>query len=241
MGFQYVKYDKLAKYITESIATELKSHKLDEKNIPKSLKILSISHPERAIQCKYLNAILNCLEQSDNDDEDKKIVLNAAAYYIRDQIFKSYQGTVTPYFLSPENSTLFNALTTSLNLTLDNFPDSKDLLDMYDALSNFMHSHVYVDSDPRKGYLSPSQQAFSKTKIRDYKVEDVLQDLLKKVANFRTKEIDLTREQQLLKESDIKNRARLFSDKAIPPAPESPNNQDTMEPIVYTLFTNNSL
>ena len=240
MGFQYVEYDKLAKYIRESIATELKSHKLDEKNIPKSLRILSISHPERAIQCKYLCAILNCLEQPDIKD-DKTRVLNAAAFYIRDQIFKSYQGTVTPYFLSPENSTLYNALTTSLNLTLDNFPDSKDLLDMYDALSNFMHAHVYVDSDPRKGYLDPSEQPFSKRKIKDYKVEDVLQDLLKKVADFRTKEIEQTKEQQLVKKSDVKNRARLFSGKEIPPSPESPTSKDSMEPIVYTLFTNSSL
>ncbi|WP_454785923.1 hypothetical protein [Legionella sp. WA2024007413] len=239
MGFQYVEYDKLAKYIRESIATELKSHKLDEKNIPKSLKILTISHPERAIQCKYLCAVLNCLEQSESPN--KKIVLNAAAFYIRDQIFKSYQGTVTPYFLSPENSTLYNALTTSLNLTWDNFPDSKDLIDMYDALSNFMHAHVYVDSDPRKGYLAPSEQPFSKRKIKDYKVEDVLQDLLKKVANFRTKEIDLTRVQQIVKESDVKNRARLFTDKGIPPTLESPGSEDSMEPIVYTLFTNNAL
>ncbi|MCW8444069.1 hypothetical protein OQJ19_01070 [Fluoribacter gormanii] len=240
MGFQYVEYDKLAKYIRESIATELKSHNLDEKDIPKSLRLLSISHPERAIQCKYLRAILICLEQPDIKD-DKTRVLNAAAFYIRAQIHKSYQGTVTPYFLSPENSTLYNALTTSLNLTLDNFPDSKDLIDMYDALSHFMHAQVYVDSDPRKGYLPPSKQPFSSKKIKDYKVEKVLQDLVKKVADFRAKEIDQTKEQQFVKDSDIKNRARMFSDKVIPPASDSPTSKDSLEPISNTLFANGSL
>ncbi|MGM9452381.1 hypothetical protein ACTAZI_03500 [Legionella bozemanae] len=214
MGFQYVDYDTLSKYIRESIATELKSHKLDAKNLPKALRTLSIRHPDRAIQCRYLLAVLNSLDKSSN--LEKTCILNAAAFYIREQIFDSYQGTVTSFFLSPENSTLYNALTTSLNLTLENFPDSKNLLDMYDALSKFMHEHVYVDSDPRKGYLDLSKQLFSSQKIKNYKVEKVLQDLVKKVANFKLEQIEQTREKQV-QDSDkkTKNRIGLFAEKTV--------------------------
>ncbi|HHF0580900.1 TPA: hypothetical protein ACPHXX_003156 [Legionella anisa] len=219
MGFQYVDYDALSKFIRESIATELKSHKLDAKNLPKALRTLSIKHLDRAIQCRYLLAVLNCLDNDKSSNPEKTIILNAAAFYIRDQIFDSYQGPLTSFFLYPENSTLYNALTTSLSLTLENFPDSKDLLDMYDALSKFMHAHVYVDSDPRKGYLELSKQIFSSQKIKNYKVEKVLQDLVKKVANFRLEQIDQTQEKQL-KDSDkkTKNRIGLFADKTVSPS-----------------------
>ncbi|KTD41732.1 hypothetical protein [Legionella parisiensis] len=215
MGFQYVDYDTLSKYIRESIATELKSHKLDARNLPKALRTLSVRHPDRAIQCRYLLAVLNSLDKSISPE--KTCILNAAAFYIREQIFDSYQGTVTSFFLSPENSTLYNALTTSLNLTLENFPDSKNLLDMYDALSKFMHGHVYVDSDPSKGYLDLSKQLFSSQKIKNYKVEKVLKDLVKKVADFKLEQIEQTQ----LKESDkkTKNRIGLFSDKIVSTPP----------------------
>lgn len=214
MGFQYVDYDTLSKYVRESIATELESHKLDARNVPKALRTLSIKHPDRAIQCRYLLAVLNCLDKSSSPE--KTWALNAAAFYIREQIFDSYQGTVASFFLSPENSTLYNVLTTSLNLTLENFPDSKDLLKMYDALSKFMHAHVYVDSDPSKGYLDLSKQPFSSQKIKNYKVEKVLKDLVKKVANFKVEQIDQTTDKK------IKNRMGLFADKAIDP-PSSPS------------------
>ncbi|CAM2999214.1 Dot/Icm T4SS effector [Legionella steigerwaltii] len=219
MGFKYVEYDTLSKYIRESIATEVKRHKLDEKNLPKALKSLSISHPERAIQCKYLLAVLSCLDNSNSPD--KTCVLYAAAFYIRDQIFASYQGTVTSFFLSPENSTLYNALTTSLNLDKENFPDSKNLLEMYKALSSFMNTQVYIDADPSKGYLHPSKQTFSGKKIKDYKVEKVLQDLVKKIADLELNQIEKAKEQQL-KDSDskIKKRIGLFANgDVIPPAP----------------------
>lgn len=74
MGFKYVEYDTLSKYIRESIATELKSHDLDEKNLPKALKDLSVSHPKRAIQCKYLLKVLACLDKYGDQKKQKKNV-----------------------------------------------------------------------------------------------------------------------------------------------------------------------
>ncbi|WP_392537504.1 hypothetical protein [Legionella sp. 227] len=195
MGFKYVEYDLLSKYIRESIATEVKRHKLDEKNLPQALRSLSVSHPERAIQCKYLLKVLACLDKSTS--HDKTLVLYAAAFYIRDQIFASYQGTVTSFFLSPENSTLYNQLTTSLNLDRENFPDSKNLLEMYEALSSFMHAHVYVDGDSSNGYLDKSKQLFSSQKIKNYKVETVLKDLVKKIAGLKLEQIEKAKEQDL--------------------------------------------
>lgn len=73
MGFQYVDYDALSKFIRESIATELKSHKLDAKNLPKALRTLSIKHPDRAIQCRYLLAVLNCLDNDKSSNPEKQL------------------------------------------------------------------------------------------------------------------------------------------------------------------------
>ena len=203
MGFRYVEYDKLSKYIRESIATEIRSHRLNDKNLQRALKYLFIGHPERATQCRYLLAVLGCLDKP--YAKDQKRILNAAAYYIRDQIFESYQGKVTPIFLVPENSTLFNSLTTSLDLTKENFPDSKDLLEMYISLGKFMQTHTYKDSDPERGYLEPASQSFSRRKIRGFEVEEVLQDLVKKIAELRLKQIEQTKEKQLAKEPEKKS------------------------------------
>ncbi|MGL5741837.1 MAG: hypothetical protein ACRCXC_04455 [Legionella sp.] len=177
MGFEYVEYDSLAKNIRESIATEIKSFGFDPNNTKKGLRHLDKVYPERAIQCRYLLVVLDSLDKSDH--EDKTIILNADAFYVRAQIFASYQGIVTQKFLAPENSTLFNALTTSLNLTNENFPNNRDLLDMYKTIWSFMQANVYRDSDPDKGYLEGDQQLFS-GKIPGYTVEDDLQYLVKK-------------------------------------------------------------
>lgn len=198
MGFQLVAFELLGKHIRESINTEIKSHNLDPRNLKKSLSVLYYKHPERSIQCQYLLVVLDSLSQSEL--KDKARVLNAATYYIRQQIFESYQGTLTSFFLSPVNSTLFNSLSTSLNLNNDNLPDSKDLLDMYVALESFMQSHVYEDCDSRKGYLDPEKQLFSAGKIKGYKVEKVLKDLVKKNTSYRLQQIDATKEQNLVRE-----------------------------------------
>ncbi|STY28900.1 Dot/Icm T4SS effector [Legionella wadsworthii] len=232
MGFQYVEYDTLAKYIRESIATEVRRHGIDDRNLTKALRILYISHPERATQCKYLLAVLNCLDKSSL--ANKECVLNAAAFYIRDQISVSYKEALTSRFLAPENSTLFNTLTTSLNLTLDNFPDSKNLLDMYDALNQFMHAHVYQDGDPRKGYLDLSKQPFANNKIKKFKVEKVLQDLVTKVAGLRLKLIDKAKEEQSKESSKKPTRLGLFSENLpLTTLPDNPSIQDN-EKIVKT-------
>ena len=196
MGFELIAYDLLKRYINESIVTELKSHKIDTKDITKALCRLSKNHPERAMQCRYLRTIIDCLDKSDKNIIEQGIILNAAAFYVHRQIYESYQGVVTPYLAIPENSTLYNSLTTSLNLTLENFPDSNDLEVMYIPLVKFMQSHVYVDSDPKNGYLSKARQLFSEEKIKGYKVEKDIKDLLERVTKLKKEQIDKTREAQ---------------------------------------------
>lgn len=208
MGFQYVEYKLLENFITESIKAELKHHKITERNLRTGLRILQEKSPERAMQCKFLLAVKNNLNQSDH--ENKTCILNAAAFYIRNQIDESYQGVVTPVFLKPENSNLFNSLTTSLSLNRDNFPDSKNLQDMYGALSQFMHAHVYKNADPRNGYLDESCQIFSRKKIRGYEVEKVLVDLLQKINELKLEQVKRTKEEKLGKEPEKKSATQVF-------------------------------
>ena len=145
MGFQLKAYALLKQYLKESIKTEVKRHGISEKNLEKAAKLLYNINPERSIQCQYLLVVMKCLDKSVQDNNAR--VLNAAAYYIRQQIAVSYEGLLMPFFLAPENSNLFNSLTISLDLRKDNLPDSKDLHDMYVALYNFMLSQVYKDAD----------------------------------------------------------------------------------------------
>lgn len=217
MGFQLVDYRTLSNNIRESISTELNKHGfIYNKDLVRALSPFSKKHSERAIQCKFLLIVLDCLNQSAN--KEKEIILNAAVYYVREQIYESYQGTLTPYFISPERSYLFNSLTTSLNLTKDNFPNSTDLYKMYFALHQFMMEHVYKNSNPEEGYLELDQQSFSEKKIIGYKVEEVLQDLVKKLADLELKQIELTKEQQITKDLNKKLEAqayRLFEAKSV--------------------------
>lgn len=208
MGFQYVAYNLLEKYIKESIATELKHHKIDEKDLKKGLGVLHSTHSERAKQCKFLLAVIGKLNQSESDD--KTCILNAAAFYIRNQIIESYTYILTSIFTTPENSNLFNSLTTSLSLTKDNLPSLKDLQNMYCTLERFMKAHVYKDSDPRNGYLKTSLQIFSRRKIKDYDVEVTLADLLKKITKLQLKQMKLAKEEQLTKAPDKKSATQSF-------------------------------
>jgi hypothetical protein len=232
MGFQLVDYNLLEKNIKESIDTELRSHRLNPRKLNKAIDALSRNHFERSIQCQYLLAVRDCLNTAAAHDksaegiEARKIVLNAAAYYVRAQIFDSYQGAVTPYFLAPENSTLFNSLTTSLNITTENCADTKDLRDMYVALERFMKAHVYKDSDSGKGYLEVEKQIFSADNIKGYKVEKVLTDLVQKIAALELEQIDKTREEYLIKESTLAQKSGashlgMFKPKSITPSEES--------------------
>ena len=208
MGFQYVEYDLLETDIRESIATELKHHQIEEKDLKKALNILHLTHPERAKQCKYLLAVINNLSQLET--KTKTVVLNAATFYVRDQIAESYKG-IFSLLLAPERSVLFNLLTISLNLSKENFPDSKDLLNMYDALSCFMYQHVYKNSDPSSGYLEKKLQIFSKRKIDGYDVEKMLTDLLDKTTTLQVQQINRMKKEQLMpKVFDSKYEVKLF-------------------------------
>ncbi|MBI2786858.1 MAG: hypothetical protein HYX60_11395, partial [Legionella longbeachae] len=151
-------------------------------------------------------------------DKDKKIILNTASFYVREQIYESYQGKILkilPFFLrpEPENSTLYNSLTTSLMLATDNFPDCKDLIEMYSTLEEFMKAHTYNNSDPKKGYLPITDQLFSKQKIEGYMVEEVLQDLVKKIANLNLEQIETTKKLQLNKDLSGKSDLGMFKSK----------------------------
>ncbi|KTC88299.1 hypothetical protein [Legionella cincinnatiensis] len=233
MGFQYVEHKLLEKYIKESIATELKHHRIYDKDLKTALRTLYKTHPERATQCKYLLAVIGGLNRS--DIENKTCILNAAAFYIWNQIDESYQGMVTSVFLSPTNSNLYNSLRTSLDLTKENKPDSKDLQDMYSALIQFMREHVYLDPNvPINGYLEERQQIFSKKRIRGYDVEKVLSDLIEKIKASELEQVKLAKEEQLAKEPDKKSATQtfgLFAEKSNTAMVDPSKEQE--EPLMY--------
>ena len=135
------------------------------------------------------------LDKSNKEPKDKALILNAAAYFIRDKIKVTYKRT------SPENSNLFNSLTTSLDLTTVNKPEQDESIEMYVALEKFFRSNVYKHSDPRKGYLD--ELPFSSEKIKGYTVEDDIRYLIKTLLTMKLETVDVAEEkhQKQLKEA----------------------------------------
>lgn len=143
---------------------------------------------------------IELLDNSSKEPEDKARVLNALAYYIRDQIAATYKYT------SPDNSDFYKSLTISLDLNKDNNPNREDLADMYSALEKFLRSHVYKNSDPRKGYLD--KQPFA---IKHYSVVDDILELSDRVHKLRHEIIIAARDLHLLQQKPKSSQGGLFS------------------------------
>lgn len=192
MSFDLVAYNLLKLNIQESINTEIREHGGDPIKLEESIQKLSA---ERRIQATYLLKTINLLDVSTASLLDKSRILNAATYYIRDQIGNSYK------WANPERSTLFNLLTTSLVLNNDNNPDRDDLVDMYGPLEKFMRSHVYKLLDPRKGYLDVQPYA-----IEGYSVKKQIKRLAEKLFVWKN---------EILDAAEIKYQKELIENKPV--------------------------
>ncbi|HAT7071949.1 TPA: Dot/Icm T4SS effector Lem14 [Legionella pneumophila] len=201
MSFELVAYEKLKGSIRESIITLIKSHnekaKIIEDKLEDSVKEVS---RERQPQVHVLLKTIELLDNSSKEPEDKARVLNALAYYIRDQIAATYKYT------SPDNSDFYKSLTISLDLNKDNNPNREDLVDMYSALEKFLRCHVYKNSDPRKGYLD--KQPFA---IKHYSVVDDILELSDRVHKLRREIIIAARDLHLLQQKPKSSQGGLFS------------------------------
>lgn len=204
MPFELVALDLLKASLKESIITLIKSH---IKPLPydesKAEELIQKLPEERRVQVKFLQKTMLVLDKSPPKTELEGInqarILNAAAYYVRDQIAKTYN------YVSPERSTFFNSLTTSLNLKVDNQPVRNDLVDMYAALEEFMRNQVFKDGDPRKGIVKKHPYL-----IRGYCVENDIISLATKVFDWRIEIITEAKETRL-KETTLKETTTAWS------------------------------
>ncbi|KGP63545.1 hypothetical protein EP47_05305 [Legionella norrlandica] len=180
MSFELVAYDLLQKRIKESIITLIKSNNKKAKINPDKLEdsVKEVSE-ERQPQVMVLLKTMDLLDKSSLPNEEKARVLNAFAYYIREQIAISYG------WISPERSNFYNSLTTSLDLTKNNSPNDQDLYAMYFALEEFLRTNVYNNADPIKGYLV--EQSFA---IEKYSAVKDIRDLVQKVSELKLKIIE---------------------------------------------------
>ncbi|MCL9682566.1 hypothetical protein [Legionella maioricensis] len=188
MSFTLVAYQVLKLSIKESVNTLLRDHKLDPNKLEESLEKLD---DERRIQARFLLKTIEILDSLDNTLEKARI-LNAAAYFIHQKIAKSYN------WVSPERSSLYRSLNSSLDLKPGNQPERDDLIDMYGPLEKFLRSNVYVSADPKKGYLK--KQPFD---IAGYEVEADIITLSTQVQGWRVELIQAARELHL-KEQGVK-------------------------------------
>lgn len=177
MPFQIVAYDLLKADLQESVNTLIRSHNGDPNKLNESLTKLP---DDRRIQAIYLLKSIKYLDISTTLKSDEKArVLNAAAFFVRNEIGESYK------WISPEGSKFFGSLTTSLKLTKENMPDRDDLIDMYGPLQEFIRSKVYIESDPRKGCISGHPYT-----IKGFEVADHIKILTKKLYDWDNEIID---------------------------------------------------
>lgn len=124
------------------------------------------------------------LEQANElNDQQKARILNAAAFYVRQQIINSYKK-YTAVGTTLENSALYVNLTRALAITAKNVPNEDDLIDMYGPLATFMQTAVFKNSDSRQG--------FNPKHIYDFDGYDVCEDicdLIEKTSQYRVKSI----------------------------------------------------
>ena len=180
MAFQMVAYGTLKDLIHQSINTLLKYHVVRD---PKDLKDKS-----RRLQVYFLLHIMEILENSsDISEENKKIILNASAYFIHVKIKESYENSTFAYFQNVTNSDFFKSITTALGLRDDdNYPTEYQTFDLFQSLCNFMESQVYHEEGLEKGFKV--NHPFST--IKGYNVEDDLKVLTKKLATLKCSALD---------------------------------------------------
>ncbi len=177
MGFQVVAFQELANKVKESVKTLLTHHRLDPNQQEESLKQLDDT---RRIHAQLLLKIVGALEHSNWSPIQKAHILNGAVYFVRYQIDLSYKRL---NLVSVERSSLYNSLTSSLDLKKDNTPNREDLIELYSNFLTFLQANVYLSGDPGKGYLE--EQIFSKTKIKGYQVETDIESLSDKINELK--------------------------------------------------------
>lgn len=203
MTFQLVAYGKLKESIKESVDTLLIEHKLKTKEEDKltddarskRVQGLKDKHPERHVQSQYLLKVIELLETSEDNEKNKAMVLNAAAFYIHGQIKDSYENSkltylpkVGAYIQNPKNSSFYSSLGVSLNLREGNHPNEKDTFSLYQSLLEFMKAQVYHPEGLTKGFKS--DHCFSEEKISGYQVDKDIKKLSQKVLELEFVLID---------------------------------------------------
>lgn len=194
MSFDLVAYEKLKSSIEEAIETLIKHHKKEDlKDIP----------TERRVQAQVL---LKTIELCDNikastDEARKKqaTILNAAVYYIHQQIEKTYN------YSSPR-SNFYNSLTTCLNLNNENKPSQNELFDLFSTLLIFQREHLFINGDARKGFLA--NQPFD---IKDYCAFSDNRALTTIVQHLECKILDDAQALHLKAQSQAKSKGFLSS------------------------------
>lgn len=201
MTFKYKEYEDLVKDIKSAVDSllEEKGLKTKEEGILKDnarymrVQGLKTKWPDRHKQTQYLLTLIETLEKSSQSEQDKKIIINGAAYYIYFQIDDGYKnGTVTyylPNLLKPSatRSEFHNALHCALDLGAGE-PNEKQRFEMYSNLLKFVKSEVYHPEGLLKG-LKPDHP-FSEDKVIGYNVvEDLktLSNLVQELENIITK------------------------------------------------------
>ena len=205
MPFALVAPDRIKSNLIQSIKTLIEhhnpSHQVDPDNLKDSIVLLA-EGSERRMQADWILKIIALTDplsvSTEQDRRYKAGILNAAAYYVRDKIAKTYN------YAGPERSTFYKTLTTSLAIDEANKPGPNDVLVLYRSLKRFLCKHVYTEGEAAKGYLVP--QVFA---IKGYAVEDDIIDLVGKIAE---KELEQIRDARLLQQ-------RLVAAQAAPSAP----------------------
>lgn len=240
MSFQLVAYPVLKDKVNSSIEALLVYHRIPapsdaEKGKNLDSRIQQLTDPERRVQAQLLLKVIEILDAqlaaSTSETNSTKVltnanyVLNGLVYYVTERIFESY------VLRSANNSTFRNSLNTALDITEKNKPVREDLSLMYAALDRFLREQVYKKDAkgvpaPDHGYLET--QVLGEQAIPNFKVENYLLDLTKRLDKFKADSIVEAKKQ---KESGVTSKASsssaLAANTLFTPLPTKKREEDT--------------
>lgn len=147
MPFKLIEYDKLKQSVKESIKTLIEKHDKEHKgeiDITKLGDFLPLiqSNNERKAQAGFLLKVIE-LTDAIADNDKKKLILNAAAYYIYNAIDSSYTAMTLS---NSDNSSLCHSLKISLDLNTnenEKKPQNNDKFVLFTALNQFLREHAF--------------------------------------------------------------------------------------------------
>lgn len=209
VSFKIQPYDRLTACFSSTVDKLLGHHRADT--------IDTLPEPRRS-QARFLNTMIEQLNETEMEEGEKARVLSAAMIVVRQEIENSYRVR------SPETSLFFQCLTNNLCIDRDNALEPEDRCYLINEMMRFMENIIYIEGHSENGLVPTSPYlilgerlnalwTLSATLIRDAKVEIMTRNL----KDLAVKDVLVPAEekQELAQQAEAKEHSQSVSSAAV--------------------------